>query len=250
MNKLVSIITPAYNASKYIHECVSSVFAQSYTNWEMIIVDDFSTDNTKDIIRRLSEKDQRIKYIFLKNNVGVSEARNYAIKKAKGKFIAFLDSDDIWMSSKLEKQILFMQEHHIAFSFTGYQIISEDGQKMRNVIKAPKKMTYSSYLKNTIIGCLTVVIDVEKTGELLMPKLRVSEDMALWLQLLKNGFFAYGLNDILAKYRDTSDSLSADKFKAVKDVWKVYRKIEKLSLIYSIWCFIHYAFNAMKKRIL
>jgi teichuronic acid biosynthesis glycosyltransferase TuaG len=216
----------------------------------MIIVDDCSTDNTKDIISRLSEKDKRIKHIFLKSNVGVSQARNHAIKKAKGRYIAFLDSDDIWMPSKLEKQILFMQENNIAFSYTGYQIVSEDRKKIISVIKAPKKMNYSSYLKNTIIGCLTVVIDIEKTGEFLMPKLRVSEDMALWLHLLKKGFFAYGLKDILAKYRDTSNSLSADKLKAAKDVWRVYRMIEKLSLIYSIWCFIHYAFNAIRKRIL
>ena len=104
-------------------------------------------------------------------------------------------------------------------------------------------------LKNTIIGCLTVVIDVEKTGNIAMPNLRVSEDMALWLQLFKRGFFAYGLNEVLSKYRETSNSLSTNRFKAVKDVWKVYRTIEKLSFIYSGWCFINYAFNAIKKRI-
>ena len=249
MNKLVTVITPSYNSSRFIKECVTSVIDQSYINWELIIVDDCSIDNSRDIILELSVKDERIKYIFLEKNVGVAEARNIAIRKAQGKYIAFLDSDDLWLSNKLEKQIAFMQEKQIAFSFTTYQIMSEDGSQLTNIIKAPKKMTYSSYLKNTIIGCLTVVIDVEKTGNIAMPNLRVSEDMALWLQLFKRGFFAYGLNEVLSKYRETSNSLSTNRFKAVKDVWKVYRTIEKLSFIYSGWCFVNYAFNAIKKRI-
>ena len=249
MNRLVTIITPVYNSSRYIKDCVSSVVDQSYVDWELIIVDDYSTDNSKDIVLELSDKDERIKGIFLEKNVGAAEARNYAIKKAKGKYIAFLDSDDMWMPTKLEKQIAFMQEKQIAFSFTAYQIMSEDGKQFKNIIKAPKKMTYSSYLKNTIIGCLTVVVDVEKTGNITMPNLGVSEDMSLWLQLLKRGFFAYGLNEILSKYRESSNSLSTNKFKAAMAVWKVYRTIEKLSFIYSVWCFINYAFNAIKKRI-
>jgi teichuronic acid biosynthesis glycosyltransferase TuaG len=249
MNKLVSIITPSYNSSKFIEECVRSVFAQSYTNWELIIVDDCSMDNSKNIILELLAKDKRIKCIFLEKNVGVAEARNIAIRKAKGKYIAFLDSDDLWLSNKLEKQIAFMQEKQIAFSFTGYQIMSEDGKQLKNIVKAPKKMNYSSYLKNTIIGCLTVVIDVERTGVIAMPILRVSEDMALWLQLLKKGFFAYGLDEVLSRYRETSNSLSTNKFKAAKDVWKVYRKSEKLNLFYSIWCFVNYAVNAIIKRV-
>ncbi len=250
MNKLVTIITPVYNSSRYIKECVSSVVDQSYLNWELIIVDDCSTDNSKSIVLELSDKDERIRCIFLEKNVGVAEARNSAIRQARGRYIAFLDSDDIWMPNKLEKQIAFMQEKKIAFSFTSYQIISEDGSQLKNIVKAPRIMTYSSYLKDTIIGCLTVVVDVEKTGGFLMPNLRVSEDMALWLQLLKRGFFAYGLDEILSKYRETSNSLSTNKLKAVKDVWRVYRTIEELSFMYSLWCFINYAFNAIRKRIL
>lgn len=250
MNKLVTIITPVYNSSRYIKECVSSVVDQSYLNWELIIVDDCSTDNSKSIVLELSDKDERIRCIFLEKNVGVAEARNSAIRQARGRYIAFLDSDDIWMPNKLEKQIAFMQEKKIAFSFTSYQIISEDGSQLKNIVKAPRIMTYSSYLKDTIIGCLTVVVDVEKTGGFLMPNLRVSEDMALWLQLLKRGFFAYGLDEILSKYRETSNSLSTNKLKAVKDVWRVYRTIEELSFMYSLWCFINYTFNAIRKRIL
>ena len=154
------------------------------------------------------------------------------------------------MPDKLEKQIAFMKNKSLAFSFTSYQVVEEDGEKVVNVINAPKRMTYSSYLKNTIIGCLTVVIDIKKTGDILMPEIKLAEDMALWLKLLKKGFIAYGLDEELSKYRKTTNSLSANKLNAVKDVWKVYRDIEKLSYIYSLWCFSHYVFHAIRKRIL
>jgi len=249
MDSLVSVITPSFNSEKYIKECVLSVVNQTYLNLEMIIVDDFSSDTSKEIIISLAEKDERIKPFFLSKNIGAAEARNIAIGEAKGRYLAFLDSDDIWNEEKLEKQLLFMQEKNIAFSFTAYQMMSEDGKIFSNIISAPKNMTYSSYLKNTVIGCLTVVIDLDKTGRIEMPNIRVSEDMALWLKLLKRGFDAYGLNEVLSRYRETSNSLSANKINASKFVWHVYRKYEKLSFMYSLWCFTHYVFNAFKKRI-
>ena len=249
MNSLVSIITPCYNSSKFIEDCINSVLAQTYTNWEMIIVDDFSEDNSKEKITVLSENDTRIKTIFLDKNIGAAKARNIAISKAKGKYIAFLDSDDLWMPTKLEAQIYFMQKKDIAFSYTTYQSISEDGNKLFSVVKAPSIMTYSSYLKNTIIGCLTVVIDREKTGNFEMPNIRSSHDMALWLLIMKRGFPGYGLDKNLAQYRVVSNSNTSSKLRAAKDVWKVYREIEKLSFFYSTWCFLNYAFNAFLKRI-
>lgn len=247
MNNLVSIITPCYNSSQFIGECIDSVLSQTYDNWELLIVDDSSSDNSCEMIRKYD--DNRISLIELEKNGGAAEARNIALKKAKGKYIAFLDSDDIWLSTKLEDQIYFMQQKNIAFSFSNYQPISEDGGKLFPVIKAPNIMTYSSYLKNTIIGCLTVVIDKDKTGDLDMPNIRSSHDMALWLLIMKRGFKAYGLDKNLAKYRIVSTSNTSSKFKAAMDVWKVYRTIEKLSFIYSAWCFINYTFNAIKKRI-
>ena len=249
MNNLVSIITPSYNSSKFIEECVSSVLSQTYTNWELLIVDDCSKDNSRDIISELADKDERIKSIFLKKNIGAASARNIAIKKAKGKYIAFLDSDDLWESVKLEKQLLFMNENDIAFSFSTYQFMSEDGKILANIVKAPKKMFYNSYLKNTIIGCLTVIIDREKSGDFEMPNIRSSHDMALWLLVMKRGFSAYGLDENLAKYRIVSSSNTANKLKAAKDVWSVYRRVERLSFGYSIICFVGYAFNAIKKRL-
>ena len=249
MSSLVSIITPSYNSSKFIKDCVDSVFSQTYKNWEMIIVDDCSKDNSKEIISELSTKDKRIKPIFLEKNVGAAEARNAAIRQSKGKYVAFLDSDDLWNPKKLEKQLSFMYENEIAFSYTNYQFISENGEDLSNIISAPEKMTYDSYLKNTMIGCLTVIIDREKSGEFEMPNIRSSHDMALWLLIMKRGFSAYGLDDNLARYRIVTTSNTASKWHAAKDVWKVYRQVEKLSFIYSAWCFVWYAFNALKKRI-
>jgi len=247
MHNLVSIITPSYNASKFIEECIRSVLDQSYTNWELIIVDDCSSDNSCEMIRKYNDK--RIQLFELDSNVGAAEARNVAIRKAKGKYIAFLDSDDLWESQKLEKQISFMQTEDIAFSFSTYQPMSEDGSKLYLIIHAPKIVTYYSYLKNTIIGCLTVVIDREKTGYFEMPNIRSSHDMALWLLIMRRGFDAYGLDENLARYRIVSTSNTASKWRAAKDVWKVYREIEKLSFFYSSWCFLNYAFNAFVKRI-
>jgi teichuronic acid biosynthesis glycosyltransferase TuaG len=247
MNSLVSIITPSYNSAKFIKQCIESVIAQTYTNWEMLIVDDYSADNSLQILKKYNDK--RIQLIELDKNVGASESRNVAIRKAKGKYIAFLDSDDLWEPQKLEKQISFMETEDIAFSFSTYQPMSDDESKLYSIIHAPKIVTYSSYLKKTIIGCLTVVIDREKTGDFEMPNIRSSHDMALWLIIMKRGFYAYGLNENLARYRNVSISNTASKWRAANDVWMVYRKIEKLSFLYSFWCFLNYAFNAIIKRI-
>lgn len=247
MNSLVSIITPSYNSAKFIKQCIESVIAQTYTNWEMLIVDDYSSDNSLQILKKYNDK--RIQLIELDKNVGASESRNVAIRKAKGKYIAFLDSDDLWEPQKLEKQISFMETEDIAFSFSTYQPMSDDESKLYSIIHAPKIVTYSSYLKKTIIGCLTVVIDREKTGGFEMPNIRSSHDMALWLLIMRRGFDAYGLDENLARYRIVSTSNTANKWRAAKDVWIVYRQFEKLSFFYSIWCFLNYAFNAIIKRI-
>ena len=249
MSSLVSIITPSYNSGRFIKECVESVLAQTYTNWEMIIVDDCSNDHSQEEINIFSSF-TRVKILLLEENIGAAEARNIAIRKAKGKYIAFLDADDLWEPQKLEKQISFMNKNNIAFSYTRYQSISEDGLKKINIIDAPKRMTYHSYLKNTTIGCLTVVVNREKIGDFEMPNIRSSHDMALWLLIMKRGFFAYGLDENLARYRIVSNSNTSSKIKAAKDVWEVYRKVEKLSFLYSSWCFSNYVFNAIKKRVL
>jgi teichuronic acid biosynthesis glycosyltransferase TuaG len=246
---LVSIITPSYNAECFIEACIASVKAQSYNNWEMIIVDDCSKDKSVVTIERLMFDESRIKLISLSENVGAANARNRALKEAKGEYIAFLDSDDLWEEKKLEKQISFMQKYKYAFTFTAYVPISEDATRQYSVVNVPQEIDYAGYCQNTIIGCLTVMIDREQTGDFRMPVIKSSQDMALWLLLMKRGFNAYGLNEVLAKYRLVENSNTSKKIDAAKDVWRVYREIEQLPLLKSSWYFVHYIFNAIKKRV-
>jgi teichuronic acid biosynthesis glycosyltransferase TuaG len=247
---MVSIITPCHNCSKFIGQTISSVFTQTYSDWELIIVDDCSTDNSLDVIYQLVGNNTKVKVIPLKENVGAAEARNIALRQAQGRYIAFLDSDDIWRANKLEDQLFFMITNNYSFSFTAYALMRADGKLLNKTISAPRKISYNRYLRNTIIGCLTVIIDKETIGSFEMPNIKSSHDMALWLQILKRGFCAYGLNEVLANYRIVNTSNTANKKKAALDVWQVYRKTEKLSVFYSIFCFVGYVFNAIKKRVL
>lgn len=247
--ELISIITPTYNSKKFINSTIESVKKQTYINWEMLIVDDFSKDNSIEIINRYVEKDNRIRLIPLKKNVGAAEARNIALRQAKGSYIAFLDSDDLWEPYKLEKQLNFIKEKNAAFVYSAYDRITEEGDYM-NTYFVPEKLTYKQFLRNTIIGTLTVLIDKEKTGYFEMPLIRSSHDMALWCIILRKGFKAYGQNKVLAHYREVSTSNTASKWKAAKDVWKVYRMYEKLNVLSASFYFIGYAFNAVKKRLI
>mgnify|MGYP000996060659 CR=1 FL=1 len=243
---MVSIITPAYKSESIIGETIESVLNQTFPDWEMIIVDDNSQDNTKKVVE--SYNDKRIRLITLEKNVGAANARNIALQNAQGRFIAFLDSDDIWYPEKLDIQLKFMKELNIAFSFTSYEAFNSETKETLYVVNVPSEINYKSYLKNTIIGCLTVMIDREKTGSFYMPDIKSSHDMALWLNILKRGFNAYGIDKVLAKYRVSNNSVTSNKFKAMNDVWHVYRDIEKLSFCYSLYCFTNYIFNASKKR--
>ncbi|QSB49341.1 glycosyltransferase family 2 protein [Parageobacillus toebii] len=248
-DSLVSIVTPTYNAERFIKSAIQSVQLQTYSNWEMIIVDDCSQDNTVEIIKNEAEKDKRIKLIQLSKNSGAAVARNTAIQNARGKYIAFLDSDDLWYPEKLEKQVAFMQENDIAFSFTSYRIINEDGTETDKIINVPKEIDYKGLLKNTIIGCLTVMLDVSKLGLVQMPNIRTRQDTALWLSILKKGYKAYGIQEPLAKYRKVKGSISSNKLKMAKQNWIMYRDLENLNVIYASWCFVNYAWNALKKNL-
>jgi len=247
---IASIITPSYNSSKYIIDTINSVKNQTFQEWEMIIVDDCSKDNSREIIQEEANKDNRIKLMKLKQNSGAAVARNTAIKNASGKYIAFLDSDDIWHPEKLEKQIKFMEENDYAFTYTKYQLMDQDGKLLDRTIDIPNEIDYHGLLKNTIIGCLTVVINKEKTGEFSMPEIRTRQDFALWLKILKRGYKAHGLPEVLANYRLVPNSISSNKVKAAKQTWKVYREVEGLGFFYSLICFTGYAWNAVKKTYL
>lgn len=245
-NPLVSVITPVYNGEKYVAETIKSVLEQTYKNFELVIVDDASTDDTVRIISEFKKKDSRIRLIKLESNQGAAVARNTAIENSNGQFIAFLDSDDLWLPEKLEKQLNYMLDNDIAFSFTKYVRIKEDGTLTKNVSKAPEKVTYTDLMKHCVIGCLTVMINRNKVQDLQMENIRTRQDYALWLKITKTGLKAYGFPEVLAKYRLGNKSISSNKFKAAKMQWKVYREIEEQSLFKSLYYFIHYSYNGIK----
>lgn len=240
---------PSYNASQFVTESINSVLLQTYLNWELLVVDDCSKDDSVRIVQKFVDIDQRVRLFPLEKNVGAAAARNVAIGQAKGQYIAFLDSDDVWNEDKLEKQLAFMKQNSYAFVFSDYYVMEEDGRKTGNIVRVPISLTYHQYLRNTIIGCLTVMIDRKQTGDFRMPLIKSSHDMALWLLIMKRGFKAYGLKEVLAGYRLVSTSNTAKKWKAAKDVWKVYRKIEGLSVLYAMYCFSGYVLHAVLKRV-
>ena len=247
----VSIITPVYNCEKLLEKTIECVVNQTYKNWELLLVDDCSQDNSAEIAKKYADKDVRIKYFKLKENSGAAVARNTALNNSTGRFIAYLDSDDLWKKEKLEKQVNFMLKNNYAFTCTDYEKINEDGESLNKIVKIPKEVNYNLFLRNTIIQTVGVMVDTKLTGKelLQMPNIRRRQDAATWCQLLKNGFNCYEVPENLSYYRVVTNSLSSNKFKAIKMNWYWYRKIEKLPLWKTCYCFIGYAFNACKKRI-
>ena len=243
MDELVSIITPVYNSEKYISDTINSVLAQTYTNWEMLIADDCSSDNSAEIINRYT--DSRIKYIKLESNSGAAIARNKALEKAKGNYIAFLDSDDAWKPEKLEKQLKFMMEKDVGFSFTGYEIIRD---KKNKIVEVPNTVNYDQFMKNTIIGTLTVMLSRKHVGDVRIVDVKKDHDSMTWAKLLRQGNIAYGLNESLAYYRKVEGSISNNKIKAAKNHWNNLRQIEKLSLPKAMYFYFFYVINAIKKH--
>jgi len=246
VNELVSIITPSYKSAKFIAQTIESVMAQTYTHWEMIIVDDLSPDNSNEIIEKYSAKDSRIKLIRLEQNSGPAIARNRAIKEAKGRYIAFLDADDVWMPHKLEKQVVFMDENDLAFTYSSYELIDEEGKDL-GVFTTKERISYSGMLKTCSVGCLTAIYDTDKLGKVYMPNIIKRQDYGLWLKILKEINTTKGIVAPLARYRTHKHSISSNKLKAAWYVWRLYRDVEKLSLLKSIYYFCHYAYNGVKK---
>lgn len=249
-NDLVSIIVPVYNSEKFIKDTIKTVKEQTYENWELILVNDCSTDNSKEIIEEYEQKDKRIHLINLEKNSGAAIARNTGIEKANGKYVAFLDADDLWNKEKLEKQVKFMKDNDYEFTFTGYEFADENGKGNGKIVKVPEKINYKQALKNTIIWTSTVIFDARKINRNLikMPNVK-SEDTATWWNILKTNHIAYGVNEVLSYYRRTNGTLSSNKIEAIKRIWNLYRNVEDLSLFYSMYNFLFYAINTIKKRI-
>lgn len=249
-DELVSIITPVYNAERFISETIESVRKQSFTQWEMILVNDCSQDESVAIIEEFAKQDGRIKLINLKENSGAAVARNTGIEHAKGRYIAFIDSDDCWSETKLMKQLTFMRHHQYAFTYTDLALVNEEGEVLKERVNVPRSFTYTDLLKNTAIACSTVIIDRKLSGDFRMPLVRKGQDTATWLMLMRErGISAYGLQEVHNYYRQVQGSISSDRLGALKRTWNTYYNLEKLPLPKALYYFTYYVFNAIMRRL-
>lgn len=246
-NDLVSVIIPMYNSEKYIAQTIESVQAQTIKNWEIIIEDDRSTDQSAEIVDSYRKRDGRIFYYLEDKKSGVAKARNDAIYHAKGRYLAFLDSDDLWCPEKLERQLQLMLKTGASFVYSACEVIDEAGNKTGQIRRVPEQLDYNKLLHGNVIPCLTVMLDREVIGEFRMPQMG-HEDYATWLTILKKIPEAYGINEPLAMYRVNRQSVSANKFRAIKWVWNVYRKNQKLPVYESLWYLTGHILQALRKR--
>jgi teichuronic acid biosynthesis glycosyltransferase TuaG len=227
MNSLVSIITPCFNSEKYVSQTIQSVLSQTHQNWEMLLVDDCSNDETFAILSKFVSQDARIKAFKLEKNAGAGVARNYAIQHAQGNYIAFLDADDLWKPEKLEKQLHFMQIENIPFTFSFYETIDETGNLRNETITTPSKITYKQLYFCNWIGNLTGMYSVDFFGKIPISSIKKRQDWMLWLQIVKQIKTAIPVPESLAYYRVREDSISASKWKLIKFNFKVYRDFHK-----------------------
>jgi teichuronic acid biosynthesis glycosyltransferase TuaG len=244
---LVSIITPAYRAEAVIAATIASVQAQSHSEWELLITEDCGLDRTRETVRRLAAADRRIKLLEPDRNGGPAAARNFSLAAARGRWVAFLDSDDIWLPRKLERQLAFHRDHPDAvISFTGFRRINADASQTGRFIGVPARMQYRTLLGNTAIATSTVLVDRDLSGDFRMQK-TYYDDFACWLALLRSGGVAVGLNEDLMRYRVMEASVSRDKRNSAREVWRAYRNIEELGPIASTWYFAQYSARAFLK---
>ena len=240
----VSVVMPAHNSSRYIEEAIDSVVGQSFNGWELIVVDDASTDETVEVVLSRISTDRRIRLLRLRECSGPAVARNHAISNANGRYIAFLDSDDRWLPTKLAQQVEFMQQLGVAFTFSAYFRVDEFGNRI-GVVNAPKRVSYRTLLKSNSIGCLTAIYDTEVLGFVDMPTIGKGQDFAMWLKLLRLTDFAYGIAEPLADYRVRSDSISSKKMESATWVWQVLHDVEQLPTTRAAFFFSHYALRGL-----
>lgn len=252
MNEMISIIVPVYNVEKYIGETIACVIAQTYRDWELLLVEDCSSDATVERMEEIlkEEKDARIRLLRQPSNQGAARARNRGLQEARGRYIAYLDADDLWVPEKLEHELRFLQERNAAFVFTGYEFADERGRGTGKVVHVPESLSYRQALSNTTIFTTTVMFDTGKIGrdQLEMPAIK-SEDTALWFRVLRSGYTAHGLDENLVLYRRAGKSLSSNKLEALRRIWNLYRRSENLSLPRSAWHFCFWAVRAVRRRL-
>lgn len=244
----VSIITPLYNAEMYILATAQSVLNQSYTNWEWIVVNDCSSDNSVKLVESLASCDPRIKLIHNSTNLKTAQTRNKGIREASGRFICFLDSDDLWHPEKLKNQVEFMLKNDYEFTFHAYKKFRESFENRGATIPVPDCVDYRDLLKTNSIACLSAMYDAKKLGKVYMPDgYKAREDYLCWLSILKRGYRAYGFNKPLGFYRILPRSYSANKLEAARNQWLLYRNHEKLNLVDCCINFSFYALNGFIK---
>ena len=245
MSELVSIITPTFNAEKFIRATIESVQKQSYQNWEMILVDDASTDQTVTIVKEFAQKDDRIKLTELPKNSGNGFARNVALEKAVGKYIAYLDADDLWLPMKLERQIQFLKANNLPFTFSFYDCIDEEGNDLHKRVEAPLNLTYEQLFFCNYVGNLTAIYDVDFFGKIVIEATQKRQDWRLWLTILKQIEVTKPVPEILAFYRIRKDSISSSKFKLIKHNFGVYRDFHRFNFVFSALLMTRFLFTQL-----
>lgn len=244
---LVSVIMPIYNAEKYLIDALNSIFDQDYKNIEIVLVDDCSNDGSAKIIKDFQKTHPEIVYFLQEKNMGAGAARNKALELAKGQYVAFLDSDDVWLPEKISRQIELMNSTKSPFSYTAIEMMDADGVTTKSKRNIKESCDYKYLLHNTIIATSSVVIDRRELGDFRMPLRRGGQDYATWLMLLRNGAVAKGINEAFVRYRVASGSLSSNKFKSIKQVWEIQTQDEKIGKMRAAFHVICFCFNAFKK---
>lgn len=250
MNELVSIVMPMHNAAMYLEEAISSVISQTYKDWELIVVEDNSTDNSLEIVQRMAAVETRIRVIVNDNPTGFpASPRNIAVEAARGRYIAFLDSDDVWLPDKLEQQMRFFTSNaNAAVVFSDYEKIDAHSHRNNRVVKAPLIVTYKRLLLGNVIANLTAVYDTSLVGKVYFKQVR-HEDYAMWLSILKRGFVAYNTGTVTALYRVAEGSVSSNKKRLLSWQWNIYRKVEGYGVFLSAYYYINYAVRGLLKSL-
>lgn len=247
---LVSVVMPTYNCQRYIESAIRSVMNQSYSDWELIVVDDLSDDSTSALVQRLSDIDKRIRLVKNESNMGAAQSRNRGLELSVGDYVAFLDSDDIWCSEKLEHQLQIMRDSYAEISYTSYSIINETGNRCKSDYIVPESLTFDELLKENFIGCSTVMVTREIADKYRFTNEFYHEDYCLWLDILRNGHKSVGCTDVLVNWRYLSNSRSYDKKGSAVNRYRIYREHLGFSVFKSIKLMFYYTVRGIKKYIL
>lgn len=252
MKDLVSIVMPMYNSAAYVVESIRSVLAQTYTNWELIVVDDCSSDDSVSRVREFCQTDSRIRLLQTNKASGSpTTPRNEGVKSANGRFIAFLDSDDMWLPTKLEEQLALFEhaDDSVAIVYSNYEKIKECGTRSGRLVRGPEKADYASMLKGNVIGNLTGIYDTTKVGKIFFMHIH-HEDYVMWLSILKKGFIARNTGTVTALYRVRSESLTSRKLALLTWQWNIYVNVEKTGYLRAIYYYSIYACKGLWKSLI